>query len=307
MNLNNFKKHIAKKCMKLFRQAIDPSVPVPTQRNLVSLGSRFLPTSDEIKEYSQLDSPEITGELCIPKKLSTEKTAVMYLHGGGYSFGSPQTHRSITSKLAEKLGMFVMALDYRLAPEYPYPCGLEDAFNAYKKMCELHEEIILIGDSAGGGLVYGLQNLIIEEKLKKPLCTVTMSPWVDLSIQGFELSNIKEDFIVQPEIISQYSKLYAANETLKNPYVSPTYYDKLDQYSPTLIQIDSHETLVGQVELFANKLLSKKVEVYLNKSEGLWHIWHLFGDWIKESTDSMDEICEFIQCVQEKNISNNMA
>lgn len=224
-----------------------------------------------------------------------EQKVVLYLHGGGYVIGSAATHRSLASRLSAACAARVLLVDYRLAPEHPFPAAVEDALTVYRwALAEglRPEKMTIAGDSAGGGLVLALLVSIREAGLPMPACAVCLSPWVDLEGSGATVApGAVDDPMVTLAGIQGMASAYAAGQ-LRAPLASPLHAD-LAGLPPLLIQVGTREILLDDARRIAAKALAAGVNVTLEEEEGLIHVFQLFPG-VPESEQAVSRIGDFV-------------
>ena len=223
---------------------------------------------------------------------------ILYFHGGGYTIGSSNTHRSLVGKLVKKTNFTAIMPEYAMAPEQPFPAAVEDAVFSYIAMLERGKKahnIYLAGDSAGGGLILAAQLEIKRLGLPMPGCGICLSPWVDLAATGESiLKNDAEDPLVDIAKLHLWSKMYAGGFPLDNPLISPLYAD-LRGLSPLLIQVSNTEMLYDDSLRLAEKARKSGVDVTLQEWEGLIHWWHLFQKMIPEAGEAIEKIADYLK------------
>jgi len=224
---------------------------------------------------------------------AVEDKAVLYLHGGGYSAGSTNTHRALAGAISESVGARVLLIEYRLCPEHVFPAALEDSLSAYHYLLKQgfkNSRIIIAGDSAGGGLSIALAMSLRDKGEPLPAGIVCISPWADLATTGESYSTRAT---ADPMLLTTNRKkaalLYAGSESLKNPLVSPIY-GNFQGLPPILIQVGSEEILYDDALLLSKRAQSGGVDVTLRVWPGMWHVWHLFGRFVPESRKAIEEI-----------------
>lgn len=224
-----------------------------------------------------------------------KKYLILYCHGGGYSTGSSKYARTITSKLAMSTSMDVLAFDYRLAPENPYPAALEDAMKAWNYLMLLGygaRDVIIAGDSAGGNLALALVLKLKEEQRLLPRGLVLLSPWTDLTCSGMSFQKRAEsDPVLNVEYIYQARADYAGEQDLSNPLISPLFGD-LKDFPPTYIQVGENEILYSDSTRLHKKLVDANVSAHIDKYEKMWHVFQMSP--FKTAYDAMDRCAEFI-------------
>jgi monoterpene epsilon-lactone hydrolase len=229
---------------------------------------------------------------------SENDRVILYLHGGGYIFGSPTSHRGIISRLAKAARARVLALDYRLAPEHPFPAAVEDSTAAYRWLLEQGykpSKIALAGDSAGGGLTIATLVALREAKTPLPAAAVPISPWVDLEGTGESMkTRAAVDPMVQKEGIAGIAAQYLGQTDPKNPLAAPLYAD-LKGLPPLLIHVGDAETLLSDATRIAEKAKQAGVKVDLKIYPEMIHVWHLFADILPEAQQAIEEIGGFVR------------
>ncbi len=172
---------------------------------------------------------------------------VLYLHGGAYCLGSIKTHRMLAAALADGANMQVLMIEYRLAPEFPFPAALDDAVAAYLWLMENGSSptrILIAGDSAGGGLALATLLKLRDEGQPLPAGGILLSPWTDLTMSGDSAATKASlDFILNADHLSRMAQLYAGEASLQNPLISPLFSD-LTGLPPLLIQVGTDEILL---------------------------------------------------------------
>ena len=204
---------------------------------------------------------------------------VLYLHGGGYVFGSILSHRHLVAEIGRQAGMRTLALDYRLAPEHPFPAPVEDTIAAYRFLLESGIEarrIALAGDSAGGGLVVAALVAIRDAGLPQPACGWAISPWVDMEgLGGSYITQAGSDPIVSKTAILEIAAMYLAGADPRTPLASPIHAD-LRGIAGLLIQVGAAETLLDDATQLAGRAGAVDVPVRLEVWPEMVHVWHVF-------------------------------
>jgi monoterpene epsilon-lactone hydrolase len=221
---------------------------------------------------------------------------ILYLHGGGYYFCSPSTHRSITFTLASFANARTFVPKYRLAPEYPFPAALDDAVAAY---CRLLADgvpassIVIAGDSAGGGLAMATLIALRDSKIALPAGAMVFSPWTDLAATGPSLTtNDGRDAMFPGRMIKLAASLYLAETPATHPLASPLYAD-LGGLPPLLIQVSDSEVLLDDSVRLAERARAAGVRVQLEVWPGLPHAWHIFWPFLPESKSAIAAAAAF--------------
>ena len=205
--------------------------------------------------------------------------ALLYFHGGGYVIGSLDSHRHLVAELGRACGVAALALDYRLAPEHPFPAAVEDALAGYRFLLGrgvAPGRIALAGDSAGGGLVVAAMVAIREAGLPQPAGGWCISPWVDMEAIGETMtSRAAADPTVQKPGLLDMARLYLGGADPRSPLAAPIYAD-LAGLAPLLIQVGACETLLDDALRLAKTAGAADVRVDLEIWPEMIHVWHLF-------------------------------
>ena len=226
--------------------------------------------------------------------------AVYFLHGGGYVFGQADTYRLFTSALARRLSARVFAMNYRLAPEHPYPAALEDAVSGYldtlNRMQQRADQIVLAGDSAGGGLVLALLLKLRELRVPLPAAALALSPWVDLACESASLTtNEATDVMFYADTIRGCAPLYHQQHDPRDPFISPLYGD-LTGLPPLLLFASESEALRDDAVRLAERARACGVTTELHLYQDMPHVWPVFA-FLPEAKQALNQIEEFMQGV----------
>lgn len=242
-------------------------------------------------------TPFFTGEWLVPVKADDQRV-VLYLHGGGYVSGSPATHLAITAQLAREAGARLFALDYRLAPEHPFPAALEDAWAAYWwLLTEQHvapSQIVVAGDSAGGGLTLALLLALRDAGMPLPAGAVGLSPWLDLTLSGATLTTNAGTDYLNRDILRASAQMYSHGHALDEPLLSPLYAD-LRGLPPLLLQAGGAEMLLDDSRRFAARAREAGVAVELAIYPHMVHVWHFTWRIEPQARQALAQIGRFVQ------------
>ncbi len=245
------------------------------------------------------------AEWLIPEN-SPPDAAMLYLHGGGYVMGSIRTHRALAARIARAARVRSLIIDYRLAPEHPFPAALDDAHRAYRWLLQQDippERLVVAGDSAGGGLALALMLYLRDRGEPLPAAAVCLSPWTDLAGTGSSLqSKAAVDPIVPVNALDYVAKQYLGNETPQNPYASPLYGD-LHGLPPLLIHVGTYEVLLDDSLRFAEKARAAGVNVSLEIWPEMMHVWHFFAPFLPEARQAIKKIGVFMRKIIQPEIS----
>lgn len=223
---------------------------------------------------------------------------LLFLHGGGYCVGSIRSHRTMVTGAGRAAGIRTLAIAYRLAPEHPFPAALEDAESAYRFLLA-HDytgsQIVVGGDSAGGGLTLALLQTLRAKGLPPPACAWLVSPWVDLEMTGASMdSKDAVDPLIHRPYLQQLAEAYLAGGTSpRSPLVSPLHAD-LTGLPPILIQVGSCETLLDDSVRLAGRLAAGDVKVRLSVYPQMIHAWPIWYHRLTEGRRALTEAGAFI-------------
>jgi acetyl esterase/lipase len=228
--------------------------------------------------------------------------AILYVHGGGYVIGSLDSHRHLVSELGRAAGVRALALDYRLAPEHPFPAAVEDAVAGYRFLLSsgiAPQRIAIAGDSAGGGLVVGAMLAIREAGLPLPGCGWCISPWVDMEALGESFTDrAATDPTVQKAGILEMAGHYLGGADPRSPHAAPIHGD-LRGLPPLLIQVGAAETLLDDALKLARVAGMADVFVELQVWPEMIHVWHLFHPALKAGRRAIEAGGAFVRgCVK---------
>lgn len=230
-----------------------------------------------------------------PRQGGSADSAILYLHGGGYTAGHLDYALGFGSVLAAETGIPTLCAAYRLAPEFVFPAALEDALAAYRHLLQagyLPQRISLAGESAGGGLIFALCLKLRSLNLPLPGRLAALSPWTDLAMTGASYTlNERVDPSLVRESLAYYAHLYAKDE-LQNPFVSPLY-GRLDGMPPSLLIAGTDELLRDDSVRMADALRGCGCACTLRLYEGMWHVFPVFS--IPESRQALAELSAFLK------------
>ena len=227
-------------------------------------------------------------------------TEVLFLHGGAYSVGSFRNYGHFTWRLGKAARARVLALDYRMAPEHPYPAALNDALAAYCWLLDQGarpDRILLAGDSAGGGLTLALLLKLRDEGVPLPAGAVALSPWTDLATTGASLhTKADTDPMLVASEIPHHAAMYLGGADPRDPYASPLYGDPRG-LPPTLIQAGGDEVLLDDAVRMAEKMQAAGCDVELQVSPRMPHVFQLLATVMPEAQAAVAEIARFARRV----------
>lgn len=228
---------------------------------------------------------------------AASKCVLLYFHGGAYVMGSAQGYRSVSSALGRAAQMRTVSLDYRLAPEHPFPAAIDDATAAYRALLDQGfgpENIAVAGDSAGGGLTLALLLAARDAGLPLPAAGVLISPWLDLECSGASVATkAAEDPSLTREGLLSMAKIYLNGSSPRSALASPLHAE-LAGLPPLLIQVGSAEILLDDATRLAARAGAAAVDTHLRIWPRMIHVWHAFGFMLSEGREAVSEAGSFI-------------
>ncbi len=268
------------------------------RQRLDEVGSVW-PVADDI-ELEPVDVDGVPGEWSVAPG-SDASRVLMFFHGGGYCSGSILSHRRLVTEAGRAAGVRTLALNYRLAPEHPFPAALEDAQTAWRFLERQGVEarqIAVGGDSAGGGLTLALIGRLQESRAELPACAWLLSPWTDLTMSGSTLTTKDSvDPIIHGGYLHELAAAYLAGGTdPKDPRVSPLHAD-LRGLPPVLIQVGSDETLLADSVRLAGALGAADVAVTLEVWPHMIHAWPLWNARLEPGRHALVKAGTFIRSI----------
>jgi len=224
----------------------------------------------------QIDPPSWSGQ-------------AVYLHGGAYVIGSADTHLRMAAKYALASGARVWSIDYRLAPEHPYPAAVDDATNVWKGVSE-NMPTVIIGDSAGGGLALALARRVLSQGLSRPAAIALVSPWADLTLANNSINTKAEaEIMLSKRGLALDAERYCGGVPTCDPNVSPALAD-LHDMPPLLVQVGSDEILYDDAQMIVDRMEAAGRDVRLQIWQGMTHAWPAYGDLVPEAAASVKEV-----------------
>lgn len=221
---------------------------------------------------------------------------VVFVHGGGYIWMRAATHLAVAAALARTTGCRCVSVDYRRAPEHPYPAPVEDLLAVYRTLLddgEPPDRIAFAGDSAGGGLVVAGLVAARDAGLPLPCAAVSISPWTDLAVTG-PSADTADDPIVSGPALRMMADVYLDGADPTSPTASPLYAD-LRGLPPLLVQVGTRESLLDDARRLAIRAEEVGVDVTLHEFAGVVHMWVVIGPEIPESQEAFTEAGAFVR------------
>lgn len=247
--------------------------------------------------YEAVDVDGVPGTWVTTPKSSDERV-VLFTHGGGYAFGSVHTHRDFVARLAEACGARVLGIDYRLAPEHPYPAGVADTVAAYRHLLAdgvRPGRIVMVGDSAGGGIALAALTRIVAAGIPRPAGAVAISAWLDFEAEGGSMdTNAGKDPFNQRDVVLMVAAMYLAGGPAReaSPLHAP-----LAGLPPLLLHAGADEVLVDDTRRMAERARAAGVEVTEHIWDGLYHDFPIFDPVEASSVEALSEIADFVRRV----------
>ncbi|WP_395506047.1 alpha/beta hydrolase [Ectopseudomonas hydrolytica] len=278
----------------LFRGLVRPPMPIAGQRLVL----RLLTASTLTPRGVTRSAATLAGRPCEwHRPPAGSGNVLLYLHGGAFMIGGPETHRGICASLAKRAGIDVCALDYRLAPEHPYPAARDDVVAAYRALLDAGyraEQIAIGGDSAGGNLSLVGSLRIRELGLPAPAALVCFSPATDFT--GEQMHEPPAgDPLIHPSWIEQAAELYCpADLPRDDPGLSPVFAD-LSQLPPTLIQVGEDELLLNDSLRLAERAQAAGASVRLERYPGLWHVFQAHVGMLRAADYAIARVAAFLR------------
>ena len=278
------------------------SRPAPNDKDVAGARARFEKMGDFLggapdAKCEKVDAGGVPAEWVMAPGCDTPR-AVLYLHGGGYAIGSIKTHRRLAYDISAASGARVLVIDYRLAPEHPFPAAVDDATKAWRWLLQqgyAANRLAIAGDSAGGGLTLATLVNLRDQKLGLPACAVAISPWVDLEGIGNSMTaRSAQDPMVQKEGLLWMAGMYLAGKDARTPLAAPLHAD-LKGLPPVLVQVGTAETLLDDATRIAEKLHAAGVDVRLAAWPNMLHVFPLFAPILSEGRDGCLEIGAYIR------------
>jgi len=246
-------------------------------------------------EYGEIQGLRVAW---LTPKRSAPGKLLLYLHGGAYIMGDCTTHRQLASHIARYAGVRALLPEYRLAPEYKFPAAVDDAVGLYRALLAdgyLAEDIVIAGDSAGGGLTMATLLSLRDAGDPLPAAACLLSPWLDLAATGETMiSNANRDPWFKAEDLPIVAKYYCKDEQMQHPLVSPVYAD-LSGLPPLYIQVGGDEILLSDSTRAADKVGAGGGEVDIEIWPGMWHVFQLFVHLMPESRRANRRLGAFVR------------
>ena len=235
--------------------------------------------------------------LWLDAPVASDQRVVLYMHGGAYVIGSARSFARLAAEVAIAAGVCCFSLDYRLAPEHPFPAAVDDAMAAYNGLLQRGfqpAQVAFAGDSAGGGLTIATLLACRDHGLAMPACAVVLSPWLDLTLTGDSMQRcVDSDLVLTAPRLAARAKLYLGSTSNRHPLASPLFGD-LTGLPPLLMHASSAELLCDDAVRFAARAAAAGVRVTLDIWPGMPHDWHRFTPMLSEAREGVAAAGRFL-------------
>lgn len=267
-------------------------LPLSILRKLIGVGLKRVKVSASIVR-EKISADGVACEWFIPDD-SREDSALMYIHGGGFTMGMTHLHCHMLAYLAEKMNTRIFVVDYRLAPEFPFPAALEDCVTAYKWLLKhgfSPTNLALAGDSAGGNLTLTTLMKLRDSGLSLPATAVCLSPVADLTKA---VENLKQNYdpLLHPRAGEMYNQSYVGNADASDLLISPVF-GNWEDLPPLLIYAGEDEVLSEDAKRIEELARDANTGVKLDIYPRMWHVWQVFLK-LPQAAQSLDDIAQFI-------------
>jgi monoterpene epsilon-lactone hydrolase len=284
--------------MRVFGNMLVSSGEPAQLREKIHGASKRMPAPPKEARYEEVRIADNLPAYWITMPDSDPNKVLLFLHGGGYMFGGTMfTHKDLVWRLAKAAQCPVLSVEYRLAPENPYPAPQDDCFSAYQWLTERYSSrsIAIAGDSAGGGLTFATLLRAKDEGLPLPAAVVGMSPWTDLACTGESVvTNAPKDVLIPGEGLKEGIPYILNGADPLHPYASPLYGDYTG-CCPALIQVGSEEVLLDDSRRLAYKMEASGVPVVLDVWNRMPHVWQVMSMILPEGRVAIDRIGVFLR------------
>jgi monoterpene epsilon-lactone hydrolase len=265
-------------------------LPLQVSRSLIKQGMARVRLADDVTRQA-VTADGVSCEWLIPQNSPTDQ-ALLYLHGGGFVFGMMNTHLEMVAYVAQKMGIRALVVDYRLAPDHPFPAALDDCVTAYRWLLRQGisaQKIVVAGDSAGGTLAITTMMKLRDCGDALPAAAASLSPAAHLLDRGMSFS----DALLHPRATRKWFQSYVAQNDVRNPLISPEF-GAWHDLPPLLVYAGGEELLRDDAARIEELARAAGVDVRLEIYPRMWHVWQLFRQ-LPEAVQSLDEIAQFLK------------
>jgi epsilon-lactone hydrolase len=278
------------------RFAFNAKTPIAARRKMINQLGLVAQPAEKV-EGSRGRFENIEFDFWTPEKFAPGRL-LFYSHGGGYTLFSPRTHQALATRLAQEFSAQALVYDYRLAPEHKFPAAVDDALTMYRYVLGqgfAPKDIILAGDSAGGGITFALLLAARDAGLPLPGLAIGLSPWVDMTMTGISIrENAEKDVMLSPAGIQDFVSKYVPDGDPKTPYASPLFGD-LKGLPPVMLQAAGDEILRDDSVRLAAALREAGVQVELDVWPGLFHVFEFAWRWLPQANEAIIKLGDFVR------------
>ncbi|MBI4732421.1 MAG: alpha/beta hydrolase [Chloroflexi bacterium] len=292
----SFRSRLIQTIIRDLKDALLSNVPIEKRRSQAEDTARR-----GVRVPRGVTTHSITASGVPAERLSPEASdpqrVLLYLHGGGYVIGSIATHRGLASRIAIAAKARLLLIDYRLAPEHPFPAALEDALSAYRWLLAQGVDprhLAIGGDSAGGGLTLATALSLRDHQEPLPAALFLLSPWTDLTFSGDSIKSRAQRDPVLSINDNWLENTYAGDQPLTHPLISPLFAD-LTSLPPTIIQVGTEEILYDDSTRLAERARRSGMDATLEVWEGMWHVFQGFAPYVPEAGQAIGQIGVFLK------------
>ena len=269
---------------------------IQEQRAGIEAFASLFPLPEDLR-CEPVDAGGVPAEWTITPEASDEQT-IFYLHGGGYCIGSVASHREMVSRVGRAAGVRALSVDYRLAPEHPFPAAIDDATAAYRWLLSTGvdpAQVVIAGDSAGGGLTIATLVALRDAGDPLPAAAACISPWADLECSSESMTSRAEiDPLLDRKSLSKWAKFYLGDADPRSPIASPIHADLTD-LPPLLVLVGTAEILYDDASRLTERARAGGVDVTLEPWDEMIHAWPLFSPVLPEGQQAIERIGEFVK------------
>jgi acetyl esterase/lipase len=280
------------------RNAVPVTATVPERRVILEARARALPMTPGVSA-TIVKNQDVSGEWVDVNHGGTGNagSVMLYIHGGGYVAGSAEGSRDLVARLCSAGRLRALSIDYSLAPESPFPVGIEDCVQAYRWLLTQGVDprhVAFVGPSSGGGLVAATLLALRDARTPLPGCAVCMSPFVDMTVSSESLRTGPGSDVMDPGVIRSFSRIYLNGQDPRQPLASPVFAD-MAGLPPLLIQVGSVEVLLDEARALRARAVASGVDVTYTEWPAMFHGWHSFAATLPEGVRAIAEIGAFMR------------
>jgi len=279
------------------KAAIRRGAPTTPDEERAAIDAMFRAEPDPELTVERVVKGGVPGYMFVPPAADPGRV-ILYLHGGSYAAGGLDTHQDLVGRIARAGAARALLLEYRLAPEHRFPAPVEDALRAYRALTNDGQDprrLVVVGDSAGGGLAIALLIALRDAGEVLPAGAAVLSPWTDLAATARSLATHRDrDPWLVAETVPKEAAVYLDGADPRHPLASPLY-GNLRGLPPLLIHVGEDEILLDDATRLAEKAEREGVAVTLKIWPGMWHVFHLFAGRIQEARSAVQEIGRFVR------------